>query len=329
MTFPQTRLRRLRQSRNIRRLISETTLSCDDLVYPLFVKAGLDQREAIASMPGQYQLPLTDLKKEAKEIVDLGIPAVLLFGIPEKKDAQGSDSFSDHGIMQQAIAEIKAATPELTIISDICLCEYTNHGHCGVFSTPAQPTQIDNDATLAILQQQVISHARAGSDIMAPSGMIDGMVSTIRQTLDQNQFNMIPILSYAVKYASCYYGPFRQAAEGAPEFGDRRHHQLNPANSNEGMREVTVDIAEGADMVMVKPALSYLDMIQRINSRYSDIPLAAYSVSGEYAMIKAAAAQGWLDETATMLESTLAMKRAGANFIITYFAKEIAKQLGQ
>ena len=327
MTYPQTRLRRLRQNSNLRRLINETNLSVDDLVYPLFIKAGLEKREEISSMPGQYQLPLAELKNEAQQIVSLGIPAVMLFGIPAHKDSQGSDSCSKQGIMQHAIAEIKSATPELLVISDICMCEYTDHGHCVILSNHDNKMRIDNDATLEQLQQQVISHAQAGSDIMAPSGMIDGMVSAIRQELDQHNFTMIPILSYAVKYASCYYDPFRQAAEGAPPFGDRRDYQLNPANSREGMREVAVDIDEGADMVMVKPALSYLDMIQRISYRHHDIPVAAYSVSGEYAMIKAAAAQGWLDEATTMFETTLSMKRAGADFIITYFAKTLAKQL--
>lgn len=322
--FPQMRLRRLRQHDSLRRLIREHRLNLDDLVFPLFIKSDLSSKQEIASMPGQYQFSINDLKKEAKEIYQLGVPAVILFGIPSTKDEHGSDGFADDGIIQRAIAEIKLAAPDLLVISDICLCEYTNHGHCGVVDAKKN---IDNDRTLEILQKQVISHARAGSDVMAPSGMMDGMVSAIRVALDEAGFNMLPILSYAAKYASCFYGPFRQAGEGAPQFGDRRAYQMDIANVDEALREVSLDVAEGADMLMVKPALCYLDVIAKIKLQYPHIPLSAYQVSGEYAMIKVAAAQGLVDERAAVMEQLTAMKRAGVDFILSYFAKDIARWL--
>ncbi|MEM9243896.1 MAG: porphobilinogen synthase [Pseudomonadota bacterium] len=323
---PIMRLSRLRQHDSLRRLVRETILTTNDLVMPLFVKAGIDTKREIAAMPGQYQLPLNALKEEAKQIYKLGIPAIILFGIPDNKDQHGSDSYNSDGIIQRAINEIKSAVPDLMIISDICLCEYTDHGHCGVMD---EDQNVDNDKTLTLLQKQVISHARAGSDVMAPSGMMDGMVAAIRDALDMSGFSRIPILSYAAKYASSFYGPFRDAAEGAPRFGDRRSYQMDIANGREAFREVALDIEEGADMIMVKPALSYLDVIARIRDAYPEIPLAAYSVSGEYTMTKVAAQQGLIDEKAIVMEQLTSIKRAGADFILTYFAKDVAQWLGQ
>ncbi len=321
------RLRRLRQNEAIRNLMRETHLSVNDFIFPLFIKQGITEKKAIASMPGLFQLGLCHLEEEIKEIVALKIPAVLLFGIPENehKNETGSIACHDDGIVQEAIRKIKQYAPNLLIISDICFCEYTSHGHCGPMTEKTGTPDVDNDVTLALLVEQSISHAKAGTHVIAPSGMMDGMVAAIRDGLDNAGFTHIPILSYAAKYASAFYGPFREAAEGAPKFGDRRTYQMDPANGKEALREVDYDVAEGADMLMVKPALSYLDIIHQTKQRYPEIPLCAYQVSGEYAMIKAADQNGWLDEKKVALEALLSIKRAGADFIITYFAKIAAR----
>ena len=323
-SFPSTRLRRLRQQEKIRRLIRETQLSINDLVYPLFIKYGSGSNVPIDSMPGQYQITLDNLMAEINEIVALNIPAVLLFGIPAEKDATGADAYNENGIVQKAIRLIKNIAPELLVISDICCCEFTDHGHCGIIDDSTDKLDINNDQTLTILQKQALIHVAAGADVLAPSGMMDGMVQAIRSILDENHYSHIPILSYSVKYASALYGPFRDAAEGTPQFADRHSHQMDIANTNEALREAELDIVEGADILMVKPAITYLDVIYRVKQRFPQIPLAAYHVSGEYSMLKAAAAKGWLDEKNVVLENMLALKRAGADFIITYFAKDIA-----
>lgn len=323
MTFPMTRPRRLRHSRALRSLIQDTQLHPSDMVYPLFIKEGITEKKAIDSMPGVFQLPLSSLKKEIDDILAHQIPAVILFGIPEHKDEMGSDSLNPMGIIQQACRLIKDYAPELLVITDLCFCEYTSHGHCGVI----QNNYVDNDATLELLAKQAISHAQSGSDIIAPSGMMDGMITTIRDALDQESFINTPILSYAVKYASAFYGPFRDAAEGAPQFGDRKQYQMDFANQFEALKEAQLDVKEGADMLMVKPALSYLDIIRDIKQHIPQVPLAAYQVSGEYSLIKYGAKQGLINETEAMIESLTAIKRAGANFIFTYFAKEINKIL--
>jgi porphobilinogen synthase len=325
---PTVRLRRLRQHDNLRAMVQEHRVTCDDLILPLFIKAGLSVKQPIASMPGHYQLSLQDLDAEIASIVQLGIPAVMLFGIPEHKDAIGSAALLDQGIVQQAIRRIKQCAPTLLVISDLCFCEYTDHGHCGVLQQNTAGTVVDNDATLPLLAEQAVSHAQAGADIIAPSGMMDGMVAAIRQGLDQAGFQQTAILSYAVKYASSFYGPFRDAAEGAPQQGDRRGYQMNPANAAIGMREAEQDMLEGADMLMVKPGMPYLDMVHRLKQRFIGVPLVVYQVSGEFAMIKAAAAQGCLDEGLAIMESAMSMKRAGADMMISYFAKDIAKLLG-
>jgi porphobilinogen synthase len=325
---PAIRPRRLRQHPNLRKLIRESDISVSDLIQPLFIKAGLTKKKPIASMPGQFQLPLKSLEQEVRKIQQLNIPGVILFGIPEHKDAQGSSAWQDNGIIQQAIQIIKNQSPDLLIMADLCCCEYTDHGHCGVMQQNYRgKIDLANDATLELLTQQAISLAKAGADVIAPSGMVDGMVQAIRVALDSHGFTDIAILSYAVKYASSFYGPFRDAAEGAPQFGDRRSYQMDPANANEALREATLDVAQGTDMLMVKPAGNYLDVIYRIKQAFPQIPLGAYQVSGEYAMIKAAAQNGWLDEQQAMLESLLAIKRAGADFIISYFAMSCAKLL--
>lgn len=323
-SFPNTRLRRLRQHPKLRDLVKENSWHVTDLIYPLFVKHGTGNNTPIASMPGQYQITLENLAEEIQQLTTLNIGAVLLFGIPAKKDATGSDAYNDAGIIQQAIKIIKQTNSEILIITDVCCCEYTDHGHCGVIDDHTGCMDVNNDATLKLLQQQAISHAKAGADVVAPSGMIDGMVQAIRTALDKNNFQHIPILSYSVKYASNFYGPFRDAAEGTPSFGDRRTHQMDPANSDEAIREAELDINEGADMIMVKPAMPYLDVMQRLRQTFVGVPICAYQVSGEYSMIKAAAEQGWIDETNTILESIIAFKRAGASMIITYFAKQLA-----
>jgi porphobilinogen synthase len=320
--FPELRLRRLRRSEALRALIRETRVEVGDLIYPLFVVEGNKKKQEISSMPGQYRLSNDLLPKEVENIAKLGIPAIILFGIPQKKDEVGSSAYNPKGVIQQAIRAIKKATPELLVITDVCLCEYTSHGHCGV----VVDGYVDNDRTLELLAKTALSHAQAGADMVAPSDMMDGRVKAIRQALDGNGLQNIPILAYAAKYASAFYGPFREAAESAPQFGDRRSYQMDPPNWREALREVEQDIAEGADIVMVKPALPYLDVIRKVRDTFNH-PLAAYSVSGEYAMVKAAAQQGWLDEKAVVMEMLTAIKRAGADIIITYYAREAARWL--
>ncbi|MFA5297565.1 MAG: porphobilinogen synthase [Lutibacter sp.] len=316
------RTRRLRKTENIRRLVRENKLTVDDLIYPLFIEEGVNIETEIASMPGIKRFSLDRISKELDEVVALDIPAVLLFGIPSKKDEIGSETWNDNGIMQKAIRFIKKNYPSLYVITDVCFCEYTSHGHCGVI----HDNDVDNDATLPNIAKQVISHAKAGVDMVAPSGMMDGMIATIREALDNTGFYNLPIMSYAVKYSSAFYGPFRDAADSAPTFGDRRTYQMDSANRDEGLREATYDDQEGADILMVKPALAYLDIIRDLKNNF-DRPIACYNVSGEYAMIKAAAEKGWIDGDRVMMESLLSMKRAGADIIITYFAKDVAKIL--
>lgn len=328
-TFPITRMRRLRQHPGVRDLVRETQLTMHDMVLPLFIRHGSNVRHAIQSMPGHYQISVDQLKAEIDEIVALGIPAVLLFGLPEHKDDKGSDALHDHGIVQQGIRAIKALAPDLLVIADLCCCEYTSHGHCGVISERTGKKDVDNDATLPLLAEQAISLCKAGADIIAPSGMIDGMVQAVRGGLDSHGFTHIPIMSYAAKYASALYGPFRDATEGAPSFGDRRSHQIDPANLHEAVRETAVDIAEGADIVMVKPAHAYLDVIYAVKQRFPEIPMAAYHVSGEFAMLKAAVANGWLDEQRVVMEILTGIKRAGADIIINYHVKDVARWLAQ
>ncbi len=323
--FPALRLRRVRQHPVLRDLIRETELNLQDLIFPLFIKGQEGDRQPIASMPGIDQIPLSALPQEVEELTRLGISAVLLFGIPPHKDACGSDSYDDQGIIQQAIRTIRQSAPELLIITDLCLCEYSDHGHCGILSERRGKLDVDNDQTLELLVKQAVSHAKAGADIVAPSGMIDGMVQAIRAGLDNADFASIPIFSYSVKYQSCLYGPFRAAAEGMPAFGDRKTHQLDPANAREALREVRLDVEEGADLLMVKPAHAYLDVIYRVKQAYPQIPLGAYHTSGEFAMLKAAAQNGWIDERQAVLEILCGIRRAGADFIITYYAKDFAK----
>ncbi len=322
--FPATRLRRLRKTGSLRELIRETNLQIKNLVMPLFIKHGTNIKQPIASMPGQMQISIDQLPAEIAAITALGIKHVLLFGIPEKKDPLGKDSYCEHGIIQTAIRAIKKIAPDLMITSDICFCEYTDHGHCGVLN---EEGYLDNDKSLELLAKQAVSHARAGTDIIAPSGMIDGMVHTLRHALDAAGFSHLPILSYSAKYSSALYGPFRQAAEGAPKFGDRHTHMMDIGNINEALRECALDVAEGADMLMVKPAHAYLDVIANVKQAFPALPLGAYHTSGEFAMIKAAAAQGWIDEQKVALEILTAIRRAGADFIITYYAKEMAEWL--
>ncbi len=316
------RTRRLRQSEGLRQLARETRLAPADFVYPLFVMHGRDTRREIDAMPGQFQLTVDLLPREAGELQRLGIPAVLLFGLPASKDDLGSEAYAEEGVVQQAIRALKAAAPDLIVITDVCLCEYTSHGHCGVVRQGA----VDNDATLELLARTAVSHARAGADMVAPSDMMDGRVAAIREALDREGFAHVPIMAYAAKYASAFYGPFRVAAESAPQFGDRRGYQMDPPNAREALREIAIDIDEGADIVMVKPALAYLDVLARARERF-DHPLAAYNVSGEYAMVKAAARQGWVEEQRAILEILTAIKRAGADIIISYHAKEAARWL--
>lgn len=318
------RMKRMRHSAGVRAMLQETHLSISHLICPLFIHATIDKKQAIPSMPGQYQLSLNDLEEEVTTLTQLGIRAVLLFGIPSYKDASGSAALLENGVIQQAIARIKKINSELIIITDLCLCEYTEHGHCGVLN---QQQQIDNDATLALLAQQAISHAQAGAHWIAPSSMTDGMVMAIRQALDQAGYKDTSILSYAAKFCSCLYGPFREAAQGTPQFGDRKTYQMNPANGREALREAALDITEGADMIMVKPATWYLDVINNLKQQHPTIPICAYQVSGEYSMIKNAAASGIIDETKAMLESLLSIKRAGADLIISYFAKAFAQHV--
>ncbi len=322
MYFPQYRPRRLRASETIRRMVRETTLSPDNFIYPMFVTHGKSVRKEISSMPGNYQQSIDNLVKDCEEVHGLGIPAVILFGIPEHKDELGTEAYSDEGIVQHAIKAIKNKLPDLMVITDVCMCEYTSHGHCGVIRNG----QVQNDATLELLAKEALSHAKAGADMVAPSDMMDGRVGAIREALDDGGFENTPIMAYAAKYASGFYGPFREAAESTPQFGDRRSYQMDPSNSREALREVELDIEEGADIVMVKPALSYLDIISRVKQEF-DLPVAAYNVSGEYSMVKAAAKLGWIDGERVMMEVLTSIRRAGADMILTYHAKEAAKLL--
>ncbi len=320
--YPVYRPRRLRANEGVRRLIRETELSANDLIYPMFVVHGQDTAIEISSMPGCYQYSVDRLVCAAQELATLGIPGTILFGIPEEKDPLGTEAYADDGIIQRAVQAIKDAVPDLLVMTDVCLCEYTDHGHCGVVEAGV----VQNDPTLELLVKESLSHAGAGADVIAPSDMMDGRVGAIRAALDENGYEHIPIMSYAAKYASAFYGPFREAAESAPQFGDRRAYQMDPANTDEALREVALDIHEGADVLMVKPALSYLDVIHRVKTEFH-VPVAAYNVSGEYAMIKAAAANGWIDEKKVALEVLHSIKRAGADMILTYFAKSVAAAL--
>jgi len=320
--FPQLRMRRVRRTEPLRALVRETRVDVGDMIYPMFVVEGSGAKQEISSMPGIFRFTVYQLPQEVEEIARLGIPAVLLFGIPEHKDEVGSQAYDPEGVIQQAIRAIKRAVPELIVVTDVCLCEYTSHGHCGV----VVDGYVDNDQTLPLLARMSLSHAEAGADIVAPSDMMDGRVKAIRETLDKEGFQHIPILSYAAKYASAFYGPFREAAESTPQFGDRRSYQMDPPNVREALREIEQDINEGADMVMVKPALSYLDVIRRVRETFN-YPVAAYNVSGEYAMVKAAAQRGWLDEKRITMEILTAIKRAGADIILTYHAKEVSRWL--
>jgi porphobilinogen synthase len=326
--FPTTRLRRLRYNPAVRELVRETRLSPANFILPLFVRPGEGVREPIGSLPGHCQLSPDTLADEIRQAAGLGLGGVILFGIPDKKDALGSDATSDSGIIAQAIRAAKQAAPDFLVITDICCCEYTDHGHCGAIGRSTGRIDVENDATLELIAKQAVVHARAGADMVAPSGMIDGMVGAIRQALDAAGFAHLPIMSYAAKYASGFYGPFREAAESAPQFGDRRGYQMDPAaGAGQAMREIELDLAEGADLVMVKPALPYLDIIRMAHERFPDVPLAAYNVSGEYSMVKAAADRGWLDEQRIALECLTAIRRAGASIILTYWAKDAAAWL--
>ncbi len=322
--YPTKRLRRLRYNPIVRNMVRETSLSKNDLIYPLFVVPGENVKNPVKSMPGVFQFSIDNLIKECEELVTLGVPAVILFGIPEHKDEKGSEAYDDNGIIQRAVREIKTKIKNLLIITDVCLCEYTSHGHCGLLNGE----EILNDETVSLLAKEAVSHAQAGADIIAPSDMMDGRVASIRKALDYKGFTKIPIMSYSAKYSSGYYGPFRDAADSSPSFGDRRSHQMDIANGDEAIREVESDIEEGADIVMVKPAGPYLDIIRRVKEKFG-MPTAAYQVSGEYSMIKAAGQNGWIDEERVMMESLIAIKRAGADMILTYFAKDVAKFLNK
>jgi porphobilinogen synthase len=322
MFFPENRPRRLRRNETLRRMVRETRLSAAHFIYPLFAVPGSGVRDPVGSMPGVFHLSVDQLVQEAEEVKALGIPAILLFGIPEKKDEMGSGAYGEDGVVQRAVRELKKNVSDLLLVTDVCMCEYTSHGHCGVI----REGEVDNDATLDLLARTALSHAEAGADMVAPSDMMDGRVGAIRQVLDENGFSHIPIMSYAAKYCSSFYGPFREAAHSAPQFGDRRSYQMDPANSREAIREIGLDVEEGADIIMVKPALAYLDVIRWARKEF-DLPLAAYNVSGEYSMIKAAAEKGWLDGNRVMMEVLTSIKRAGADIIITYFAKDAAREL--
>ena len=320
MYFPDYRPRRLRKNENFRRMVRETSLSVDDMVYPLFVVEGKGVKKPISSMPGNFQMSIFHLVREVEKTKELGIPAVLLFGIPGKKDEVASGAFAQDGIVQRTVRRIKDRAPDILVITDVCLCEYTSHGHCGMM----EKGDVDNDPTIEVLAETALSHAKAGADMVAPSAMMDGQIGAIREVLDESGYETVPIMAYAAKYASCFYGPFREAAESAPQYGDRKSYQMDPANSDEAIREMTLDVEEGADILMVKPALPYLDIIRRAKEEF-DLPIAAYNVSGEFSMIKAAANLGWLDGERAMMESLVSIKRAGADIIITYFAQEAAK----
>ena len=324
MPFPIYRPRRLRESPLLRSMVRETTLRADDFVYPLFAVHGRGVREPIGSMPGQYRLSIDELLKECKDAASMGIPAVLLFGLPRDKDPRGSEAYAEDGIIQQAVRAAKDTIPDLLVITDVCLCEYTSHGHCGV----VEDGRVKNDPTLELITRTAVSHVEAGADMVAPSDMMDGRVAAVREGLDESGFTETPIMAYSAKYASAFYGPFREAVDSTPQFGDRRSYQMDPANALEAMREVALDVDEGADIVMVKPALPYLDIIARVKGEFG-LPVAAYSVSGEYAMLKAAGQLGWLDEERAVLEALTGIRRAGADIIITYFAKDAARLIEQ
>ncbi len=324
MLFPDYRGRRLRATDNLRRMIRETKLSCDDLILPLFAVEGKDVKQPIESMPGHFQLSCDHIVKKSKEACDAGVPAIILFGIPDKKDPLATRAYASDSIVQKTVQEVKEKVPDISIITDVCLCGYTDHGHCGVVENGV----IENDASLDLLAKTALSHAIAGADMVAPSDMMDGRVGEIRQTLDEQGFSSIPIMSYAVKYSSAFYGPFRQAAESAPQFGDRKTYQMDPANSNEAIREATMDIEEGADIIMVKPALAYLDIIYRLKQEI-DLPIAAYNVSGEYSIMKAGELMGWVNAKDLILETLLSIKRAGADLILTYSAIDVARELNK
>jgi porphobilinogen synthase len=325
MQFPEYRPRRLRRTENLRRMVRETQLAVDDFIYPLFVCPGAKVKKPVGSMPGVFQLSVDEAVTEAQRAAEVGVPGVILFGIPDKKDAVGSEAWDDDGVVQRAVRALKKALPDLVVVVDACFCEYTAHGHCGVLTDKGE---VDNDATLENLGRAALSYARAGSDIVAPSGMMDGFVGFIRDCLDEQGFEQVAIMAYSAKYASGYYGPFREAAESAPQFGDRRAYQMDPANALEAIREISLDVEEGADIVMVKPALAYLDVIARVREEF-DLPLAAYNVSGEYAMLKAAGERGWIDYDRVLLETLTSIKRAGADMILTYHAIEAAKLLAR
>jgi porphobilinogen synthase len=322
MFYPLYRARRIRGQEVFRNMVRETSLSTHDLIYPMFSAFGTGIKKEISSMPGIYQQSIENIVEEAQEAYELGVPAVILFGIPEQKDAMGSDAYSDTGIIQETIRALKKSVPKLAVITDVCMCEYTDHGHCGVIKNG----DVDNDETLELLAKEALSHARAGADMVAPSDMMDGRVAAIRESLDNNGYKDIPVMSYAVKYASGYYGPFREAAESTPQFGDRRSYQMDPANRLEAIREARMDVEEGADILMVKPGLPYLDIVREVRNEFN-LPLAVYNVSGEYSMVKAAANMGWIDEDRVVMETMLSFKRAGADLILTYHAKEVAKLL--
>lgn len=324
MYFPAYRPRRLRRNSNLRKLLAETKLSVDDFIYPMFVRPGKNKKVPVSSMPGIYKQSIDNLIKEIREVKKLGIKAILLFGIPERKDEMGTEGYDENGIIQKAIREIKKKVEDIIVITDVCMCEYTSHGHCGII----RDGDVDNDETLQYLARMSLSHAQAGADMVAPSDMMDGRVGVIRDELDANGFSSIAIMSYAAKYASAFYGPFREAAESPPQFGDRRSYQMDPPNVREALREIELDIEEGADIVMVKPALAYLDVIRAVREGF-DHPIAAYNVSGEYSMVKAAGKLGWIDEEPVMMEVLTSIKRAGADLILTYFAKDAAKVLSR
>jgi porphobilinogen synthase len=324
MRYPIYRPRRLRANENFRRLIRETTLSVNDLIMPLFVRPGKRVRQEISSMPGNYQLSVDELAREARKAADLGIPGIILFGIPSKKDALGTEGYKKNSIVAQAIKAVKDKAGDLIVMTDVCLCEYTDHGHCGVVNKKGENDfTVDNDATLELLSRMALSHVEAGADMVAPSDMMDGRIGAVRSALDDSGFSHIPIMAYAAKYASSFYGPFREAAESPPQFGDRRSYQMDPANADEALREVALDIEEGADIVLVKPALSYLDVISRVKQEFG-YPVAAYNVSGEFSLVKAAAERGWIDERPLVLEILTSIKRAGADMILTYHAMDVA-----
>ena len=322
MYFPTFRSRRIRGKEVFRKMVRETSLSANDLIYPMFSAFGKGIRKEISSMPGIHQLSIENLVEEAQAVHELGVPAVILFGIPETKDAVGSDAYAECGIIQETIRALKKSVPDLAVITDICMCEYTDHGHCGIIKNG----DVDNDATLELLAKEALSHAQAGADMVAPSDMMDGRVAAIRDTLDENGFEHIPLMSYAAKYASGYYGPFREAAESTPQFGDRRSYQMDPANRREALREARMDVEEGADIIMVKPGLPYLDIVRDLRNEF-DLPVAVYNVSGEYSMVKAAARNGWIDEERVIMETMISFKRAGADLILTYHAPEVARML--